>query len=64
MSAAWTPQDLPEASEVDIINNIITALTNLVPIIEVIKLHLLNPWTKEELLAATGLNPGASANPL
>jgi hypothetical protein len=48
---------------VDVIDNIIAALTNLVPIIEVVELHPLNPWTEEELLAVTGLNPSAPANP-
>jgi hypothetical protein len=64
MSAAWTSQELPEAPKVDVINNVIAALANLVPVIEVVELHPLNPWTEEELLAATGLNPGAPANPL
>jgi hypothetical protein len=49
---------------VDIIENVIAALTNLVPVIEVIEPYPLNPWTEEELLAATELNPGAPADPL
>jgi hypothetical protein len=63
-SAAWTPEALLEAPKVDIIENIIAALANLIPIIKVIEPHPLNPWTEEELLAATGLNPGAPTNPL